>query len=154
MIRLSYFKRSRWIDVIFFTHVRFIIVELCVLNYILIVNLHGLSKDLWLRLINIHSEYKFQIHQASLYSIDFVQWLPWKEFDYFLFTPSVRTNRSLIAAVTWICCALILPLCLFVMYDGKVYELKGRKVREVQDEEHFLEMFSFVFFVHLVTYLL
>lgn len=68
---------------ILFTRVRFIIVELCVLNYISIVNLHELSKDFWLRLINIHTEYKFQIHQASLYSIDFVQWLPWKESDYF-----------------------------------------------------------------------
>lgn len=44
-----------------------------------------------LRLVDIYSEYRFQIHQASLYSIDFLQWLPWKESDYF-FTQSVRTN--------------------------------------------------------------
>lgn len=71
--------------------VRFITVELCVLNYILIVNLLGLSKVFWMRLINTHFEYKFQIHQASLYSIDFVQWLPWKESDYFF--PPIGQNK-------------------------------------------------------------
>lgn len=54
-------------------------------------------KGLRLRLIDIHSEYKFQIRQASLYGIDFLQWLLWKQCDYF-FSSSVRTNRGLKAA--------------------------------------------------------
>lgn len=62
-------------------------------KYTLISHLHEHSKVFGLRLVDIYSEYRFQIHQVSLYSIDFVRWLPWKESDYFC-TQSVRTIRA------------------------------------------------------------
>lgn len=66
-------------------------------KYSLTAHLHERSKVFGLRRVDIHSEYRFQIHQASLYSIDSVQWLPWKESDYFfLLNQSEQTaaNRS------------------------------------------------------------
>lgn len=74
-----------------------------VLNSTLIANLHGFSKVFWLQLINIHSEYKFQIHQASLYGIDFCAMAPLKRIG-LLSPPSVRTNRSLICSQVELLC--------------------------------------------------
>lgn len=67
--------------------------EYGVRKYSLISHLHRRSKVFGLRQVDIHSEYRFQIHQASLYSIDLALCLPWKESDYF-FTQSVRTHRG------------------------------------------------------------
>lgn len=75
-------------------------------------------QDVCLRRINILSEYKFQIHQGSLYSIDCVNRLVWKESDYFT-SLSLRMNRSW-AVARMTSCALIQPFCLTVMYAKKI----------------------------------
>lgn len=75
-------------------------------------------QDVCLRRINILSEYKFQIHQGSLYSIDCVNRLAWKESDYF--TPlSLRMNRRW-AVARMTSCALIQPFYLTVMCVKKM----------------------------------
>lgn len=58
---------------------------------ILIADLHWLREVFWLKVINIHSEYKFQINQPSLYAIDFVQQQLWKELDYLY---AIRQNKQ------------------------------------------------------------